>query len=149
MTPIGVGSRSGVNLHHPQPATAGDTSRLGTAMYFFTKAVFCKALSYGVLHSSSGGVVLKLRTFKGASLFMIFLKFINCCTTFCFDLVSVGAFLKTSDTRRSSHNFFPQKLYFVNLYHYGILHLLNGCLVLKLWHLKKPLCSCFFQFTGF
>ena len=40
--------------------------------FFFTKAVFCKALSYGELHSSSGGLVLKLRTFKGASLSLIF-----------------------------------------------------------------------------
>ena len=40
--------------------------------YFFTKAVFCKALSHGVLHSSLGGLVLKLRKFKGAFLFMMF-----------------------------------------------------------------------------
>ena len=29
MTPIGVGSRSGVNLHHPQTTTTGDSSGLG------------------------------------------------------------------------------------------------------------------------
>ena len=34
MNPTDVGSRSGVNLHHPQTATAGDTCGPGTAMYF-------------------------------------------------------------------------------------------------------------------
>ena len=29
-TPIGEGSRSGVNLHHPQTTMAGDTSDPGT-----------------------------------------------------------------------------------------------------------------------
>ena len=44
----------------------------GALIFFFTKAVFCKALSYGVLHSLSGSLVLKLRIFKGASLSVIF-----------------------------------------------------------------------------
>ena len=35
ITLTGVGSRSDVNLHHPQTATAGDTSGSGTVMYFF------------------------------------------------------------------------------------------------------------------
>ena len=30
-----MGPRSGVNLHHPQTAMAGDTSGPGIAMYFF------------------------------------------------------------------------------------------------------------------
>ena len=52
MTPTGVGSKSGVNLHHPQTATAGDTSGPGTAMYFFNvnpftdiSALFCVYLT--------------------------------------------------------------------------------------------------------
>ena len=29
------------------------------AIFFFAKAVFCEALSYGVLHLPSGGLILK------------------------------------------------------------------------------------------
>ena len=42
MTPRGLGSRLGVNLHHPETATAGDTSSPGTAKYFCLKIyIFC------------------------------------------------------------------------------------------------------------
>ena len=36
-TPTGVGSRSGVNLHHPQTEMASDTSGPGTTKYLFAK----------------------------------------------------------------------------------------------------------------
>ena len=73
---------------------------------------------------------------KGACLFMIFCKIAIHELLYFFlfqvDLVSVGAFLKSSDTWWSSHHFFPQKLYFVNLYHiYDISHLSKIGLVFK------------------
>ena len=64
MTPSGVGSRSGVNLHHPQTAMAGDTSGPGTAKYFLiyevlsTSAKICNLyLSLSNLNCSGNWVV--------------------------------------------------------------------------------------------
>ena len=39
---------------------------------FSTKTVFCKSVSYSIHHLSKGGWVLKLWTFKGAFMFMLF-----------------------------------------------------------------------------
>ena len=73
------------------------------------------------------------------------LHLMNFCTFFCFDFVSVGAFLKSSDTRRSSHHF-PTKVVFFKPLSYDILHtpFIKGDLVLKLWRFKGAFMFMFF-----
>ena len=121
----------------------------GALIIFFTKAVFCKAQSYGVLHSSSGGLVLKLRTFKGASLSMIF------CSSWIVVLLSVltsfplGLFWKAS-THGGALITFSTKAVFCKPLSYGIHHLSKGGLVWKLWTFKRAcMFMLLFQFIGF
>ena len=58
--PTGVGSWSGLSLHHSQFATAGDTSSPGTAKYVFVVVVVVVALAYPSSYNFQNVIVIEI-----------------------------------------------------------------------------------------